>query len=652
MCGLTLALLALAPAAFGQSLQVIEPIGPGTSTDARGVTISPSGQAIAVGVSSPPIALSYGGFIWDATNGTRSVLSSDLAALSAALGVGYRMVNGQPQLVINGDANGWNADFFSNDDGLTWLAKRRDTFWPTEKTGPLYVEQNSLGISLTGSAYYTICRKSDKEIFSLKCDGTSGDPPAALISRDMKSTGEEAAVRAASAAGLSVGSRKNAQGQERIYVYQHRGIGVLPANGTQIVAFLNGLAGTELGQAWAVSQDGTKVFGMSPVSGGRTGNWPFRMTVSVTPKVDDPTDFDIVQTGIEELPTYPDTAGSTTNAVPYGASADGDWACGMNYRGQERAVLWDLRDPTPANWKVYDLTAYFGALGQATQTDALGPFTRLSRAKAVAVDGTKVVVVGIGVTASGTRGFVATIPLSEFPLADTGACCMIGSCTSKFAADCPNIEGQQRWSANTLCVNAACPGACCTLSTGQCTDFVEATACADVDNHFWGSSTSCAQHSCLSSCCKPDGTCEVMADTDCTAIGGIPGEFGSVCEADTCLGACCEGQKGCTEKNFGDCPAADFKGLGSTCAVEQPNCPCSSSTQIWADKDLDGDVDQDDFGEFQACFTGATQGVPTGCECFDHVADDFINANDLAQFGNCITGPGIPWGPGLPGCTP
>lgn len=601
MCGLTLALLALAPAAFGQSLQVIEPIGPGTSTDARGVTISPSGQAIAVGVSSPPIALSYGGFIWDATNGTRSVLSSDLAALSAALGVGYRMVNGQPQLVINGDANGWNADFFSNDDGLTWLAKRRDTFWPTEKTGPLYVEQNSLGISLTGSAYYTICRKSDKEIFSLKCDGTSGDPPAALISRDMKSTGEEAAVRAASAAGLSVGSRKNAQGQERIYVYQHRGIGVLPANGTQIVAFLNGLAGTELGQAWAVSQDGTKVFGMSPVSGGRTGNWPFRMTVSVTPKVDDPTDFDIVQTGIEELPTYPDTTGSTTNAVPYGVSEDGTFAAGMNYRGQERAVLWDLRDSNPANWKIYDLTAYFGALGQATQTNALGPFTRLTRAKAVAVDDTKVVVVGIGATAAGTRAFVATIPLSEFPLPDTGACCMIGSCTSKFAADCPNIEGQQSWTANTLCINASCPGACC-HADGTCSDFVAADACVGEGDIARGASTSCAT---------------------------------------ACLGACCNGQKTCLQENYGVCPEADFKGIGTDCANEA--CPCSSTYHVWADRDMDGDVDQEDFGMFQACITGVAPGVAPECECFDHVnpGNGVIDEFDLNAFEDCATGPAV-----------
>ncbi|HPU34023.1 MAG TPA: hypothetical protein PK184_15105 [Phycisphaerae bacterium] len=596
-----LALLALSAGAFGATLTAIDPLEAGTSTDAKGVTISPSGQAIVVGVSSPPVAQSFGGFIWDPTNGARSVLSSENAALTKPLGVGYRTVNGQPQLVINGEANGWNADFFSNDDGLTWTKIRRDLFWPSDKSGPLFVEQNSLGISLNSSVYYTIARKSGTEIFSLKHDSTDGDPPAVLVSRDVKSTSEEAAVRAASASGLSVGSRKNGQGQERIYVYQHRGIGVLPNNGTQSVAFLNGLAGNELGQAWAVSQDGTKVFGMSPVSDGRSGNWPFMMTVSVTPKVGDPTDFDIVRTGIQELPTYPDTTGSTTNAVPYGVSEDGTFAAGMNYRGQERAVLWDLRDSNPANWKIYDLTAYFGALGQATQTNALGPFTRLTRAKAVAVDDTKVVVVGIGATAAGTRAFVATIPLSEFPLPDTGACCMIGSCTSKFAADCPNIEGQQSWTANTLCINASCPGACC-HADGTCSDFVAADACVGEGDIARGASTSCAT---------------------------------------ACLGACCNGQNTCVQENYGVCPEADFKGIGTDCANEA--CPCSSTYHVWADRDMDGDVDQEDFGMFQACITGVAPGVAPECECFDHVnpGNGVIDEFDLNAFEDCATGPAV-----------
>ena len=67
------------------------------------------------------------------------------------------------------------------------------------------------------------------------------------------------------------------------------------------------------------------------------------------------------------------------------------------------------------------------------------------------------VVAGVGANTAGTRGFVATIPLADFPLPDTGACCVVGSCTSKFQASCPDVSGQQRFTLNTLCLNAACP---------------------------------------------------------------------------------------------------------------------------------------------------------------------------------------------------
>ena len=67
--------------------------------------------------------------------------------------------------------------------------------------------------------------------------------------------------------------------------------------------------------------------------------------------------------GHPELPDFPDTAGSTRLATPYGCSADGRYAVGMNYRGAERAVLWDTGDANPANWTVLDLTERAAAEG-------------------------------------------------------------------------------------------------------------------------------------------------------------------------------------------------------------------------------------------------------------------------------------------------
>ena len=72
----------------------------------------------------------------------------------------------------------------------------------------------------------------------------------------------------------------------------------------------------------------------------------------------------------------------------------------------------------------------------------------------------------------------------------------------------------------------------------------------------------------------------------------------------------------------------------------------------FADADKDGDVDQADFGAFQACFSGeASPANPveiTGlCRCFDRdndgAGDGDVDATDFIAFWNCFTGPTIKW---------
>jgi len=60
------------------------------------------------------------------------------------------------------------------------------------------------------------------------------------------------------------------------------------------------------------------------------------------------------------------------------------------------------------------------------------------------------------------------------------------------------------------------------------------------------------------------------------------------------------------------------------------------------DLDTDGDVDQVDFGLFQACFTGTVAPL-TGsvCACADTNGDNYVAAEDLAAFQNCYSGPAI-----------
>jgi len=65
------------------------------------------------------------------------------------------------------------------------------------------------------------------------------------------------------------------------------------------------------------------------------------------------------------------------------------------------------------------------------------------------------------------------------------------------------------------------------------------------------------------------------------------------------------------------------------------------------DADLDGDVDQTDFGVFQGCYTGSgiAQEDPA-CVNTRLDADNDVDEDDFLKFRNCFTGPGVPASPG------
>ncbi len=112
-------------------------------------------------------------------------------------------------------------------------------------------------------------------------------------------------------------------------------------------------------------------------------------------------------------------------------------------------------------------------------------------------------------------------------------------------------------------------------------------------------------------CCLPNGTCMVTNPDVCTANNGSFYGTGTVCESVVC-------------------------------------CPIP-----FADAEGDGDVDQEDFGLFQICYTGQAGGVPNGCDCFDRDDDGHITLDDFIAFGRCFTGANVPWSQGLtPNCEP
>ena len=66
---------------------------------------------------------------------------------------------------------------------------------------------------------------------------------------------------------------------------------------------------------------------------------------------------------------------------------------------------------------------------------------------------------------------------------------------------------------------------------------------------------------------------------------------------------------------------------------------------VLADFDDDGDVDQEDFGRFQACYSSTGDPAPAGCEDADLDSDSDVDRNDFGVFCSCMSGANLP-----PGC--
>jgi hypothetical protein len=141
-------------------------------------------------------------------------------------------------------------------------------------------------------------------------------------------------------------------------------------------------------------------------------------------------------------------------------------------------------------------------------------------------------------------------------------------------------------------------------------------------------------------CCLPTGTCEVKTFADCTAAGGTFRGSGTVCDSQVCLGACCQGHGVCTQTLVTGC-VGNYRGAGTSCNTLHI-CPCPTP---FADQDMDGDVDMEDFAGLQRCLNLGGGSLQAGCECFDKNASGGIDADDVEKFTLCATGEGIAWAP-------
>ncbi len=186
----------------------------------------------------------------------------------------------------------------------------------------------------------------------------------------------------------------------------------------------------------------------------------------------------------------------------------------------------------------------------------------------------------------------------------------------------------------------------------------------DIANH---TSTDCNANS-LPDECDPDADgdgvtddCDSCTDTDGDGFGD-PGFLANTCFADNCPYAHNPGQEDADGDAVGDacdlCPGFDNRqdsdddGVPDGCDVcpgtpagtpaSQYGCPFSK-----ADFDLDGDVDQSDFGHLQACMSGqgSLQDDPN-CQDARLDGDGDVDGTDVTSLRSCLSGSGVPAEPG------
>jgi len=118
------------------------------------------------------------------------------------------------------------------------------------------------------------------------------------------------------------------------------------------------------------------------------------------------------------------------------------------------------------------------------------------------------------------------------------------------------------------------------------------------------------------------------------------------------FGACCHPNGVCEDSlTAGECDGTYTPWMTCDDPALPPCCPTP-----WADADSDGDVDQEDFGLWQTCYSATGIAYPAGCACYDRNdstgalgGDGDVDLDDLAWFENCFGGPTLD---PLPGCIP
>jgi len=203
-------------------------------------------------------------------------------------------------------------------------------------------------------------------------------------------------------------------------------------------------------------------------------------------------------------------------------------------------------------------------------------------------------------------------------------------CTT--AADCPPSQGS---CVSSVCVGGANHGGACTQT---CPDGVCNVQGQCVGGANDGLPCDCPDYE---ECLEPLSWEENGYKMKVEEVVLYDGVF---VPSDT-QGACCKPDTACEETDQETCE--DPEGLNGLWMGGQTTCAETMCCYTpWADADGDGDVDQVDFGIFQACFSGPGNAYEAGCECFDRDAtpDGDVDGNDFIEFSECWSGPKVLWG--------
>ena len=73
-----------------------------------------------------------------------------------------------------------------------------------------------------------------------------------------------------------------------------------------------------------------------------------------------------------------------------------------------------------------------------------------------------------------------------------------------------------------------------------------------------------------------------------------------------------------------------------------PSAMAQARVRVVGDSDIDGDVDQGDYGRFQVCISGAYYPCSQGCQWADFDLDQDVDAADASMFMVCLSGANVP----------